>query len=131
MQELLTEADRQIAMSTIKRPTAADVQAIWREVLELLEDATEAERKTLLSRFVRKVEVTDKNKASLQIVGPIAGTLDGKFALHANMGAGTRNTNTFINPSKERVPLFVPSGGRNRKRVPRSACQAQTTLSAS
>lgn len=88
VQRLLADADAQVALNTIQCPTAVQVQAIWREFLELWEEATEAERKTLMARFVRRVEVTDKHRASLQIVGPTAERPDGEFALQAIMGAG-------------------------------------------
>ena len=88
VEQLLAAADMTMDLATIKRPTAAEIQAVWAEFLELWKEATEAERKTLMARFVRRVEVTGKNKASLQIVGTIARTPDVKFALRAKMGAG-------------------------------------------
>ena len=36
-----------------------------------------------MARFVRRVEIADKHRASLQIVGPIAEMPDGKLALQA------------------------------------------------
>lgn len=118
VEQLFDGAEAAMNLTTIKRPTAAEIQAVWAEFLELWEEGTEAERKTLMARFVRRVEVTGKNKASLQIVGTIAGTPDVKFALQAKVGAVSATTTTF-NPSSHDVPLFIPHGGKCRKKVPR------------
>ncbi len=87
VEQLLAAADIAMDLTTITRPTAAEIQGVWSEFLDLWEEATATERKTMMSRFVRRVDVTDKNKASLQIVGAIAGTLDVKFATKSRMGA--------------------------------------------
>lgn len=82
------------------------------------------ECKTMMSRFVRRVEVKDKNKASLQIVGAIAWAPDVKFAPQAKMGAHEPTTTTF-NPRCYDLPLFIPMGGKSRTKVPRPACRSR------
>ncbi len=112
VQQFLADVDAQIVLDTVARPTATQVQAIWGEFLDLWEEATEEERKTLMARFVRRVEVTDKHRASLQIVGPTAEKPDGKFALQAIMGAGNAlSANPSAFPAlRTSLPLVTAAG---------------------
>ena len=84
----MAAAEEQIARSTVQRPTAAQVQAVWGELLALVEKAPEEDKHLLLSRFIVRVEITGKNKASLRLRVATEGTHGPKFSSENNMGAG-------------------------------------------
>lgn len=102
------------------RPTAARVQEAWEKVGQVWPKLTEEEQTDLLSLIVQCVELTEKESVTLELLpishSPIS--YSDKFALNSQMGAGSANTYT-LNPRSYGVPVFVPSGGRNRLKVPR------------
>lgn len=83
----LIQADQEIEMATIKRPTAKQVQESWSEVEELWKDVPEGERQELLASFVTQVEVKEKDRASMKLL-PIPEGHSLKFVTRSQMGAG-------------------------------------------
>ena len=122
----LIRTDQEIESATIKRPTAKQVQESWSEIEELWGDVLEDERQELLASFVTQVEVKQKDRASMKLL-PIPEGHGLKFVTRSQLGAGTGNTYTFINPRCQRVTLFVPSGGKCRVKIPRSERQGPLT----
>jgi len=118
----MEEADRQIAQATIQRPTAAQVQEAWGEVLRVWDVLTEDERADLMGSVVQVVEMTEKESVTLELLPVVMSHSlhSQEFALNSPMGAGTVNTYT-LNPRSYGVPIFVPSGGKSRTKIPRRA----------
>ena len=89
--QLIEEADQQIVAATIKRPTAAQVQASWGYVDKVWEVLAEEERADLLSSFVQVVEMTEKESVTLELLpvslSPSLNHSPG-FELNSQMGAG-------------------------------------------
>ena len=75
------------------------------------------ERADLLGAVVQKVEMVDKNNVTLELL-PIPTSHDTRFALETEMGARPDLVCTF-NPQHQTEAIFIPPGGRLRKRVPR------------
>ena len=89
--QLIDEADQEIVAATIKRPTAAQVQASWGQVDKVWKVLTEDERADLLSSFVQRVEMTQKESVTLELLpvslSPSLVHSQG-FELNSQMGAG-------------------------------------------
>ncbi|MGI4791516.1 MAG: recombinase family protein [Janthinobacterium lividum] len=83
----LLQADQEIEMATIKRPTAKQVQESWSEIDELWEDVPEDERQELLASFVTQVEVKQKDRASMKLL-PMPEGHGLKFVTKSQLGAG-------------------------------------------
>ena len=84
-------ADQEIAAATIKRPTAAQVQEAWGNIMRVWEVLTEEDRADLLGSFVQAVEVTEKEEVILELLPvsvspPLAYSKE--FKLNSQMGAG-------------------------------------------
>ncbi len=116
-------ADAQIASATVLRPTTAQVQECWSEVLRVWKVLTEEERADLLGSVVQAVEMTEKESVTLEllpVVMPHSLSYSQEFALNSYLRAGRAVTTTF-NPRYYDVPLFVPTGGQCRTKRPRPA----------
>lgn len=122
----LAVIETEIAQATVKRPTAVQVQRVWGETLGNWKDFSEQERTDALGALVQEVVVTEKDRVHLQFT-QFAEVHGQMLALTSQMGAGTGNTYTFINPRCQRVTLFVPSGGKCRVKIPRSERQDPLT----
>jgi hypothetical protein len=92
--EELDALDRAIAVATVKRPTAEQVQAGWRELLEAWETATDAERSDLMQAVVERVEIKEKAKAAVRLF-PITQRPSGKFVTNSKLGAQAQRISTF------------------------------------
>ena len=124
----IEQADQEITLATIPRPTTGQVQEAWGQAVRIWKVLTEEERADLMGSFVQVVELTEKESVTLELLpmsrSPIS--YSDKFALNPQMGAGTGNTCT-LNPRSYSVPVFVPSGGRNRVKVPRPERRTRVT----
>ncbi len=113
----LKQMETQITKATVKRPTAEQVCSAWGQITDLWGVLTESERKEVLGGLVQEIVVIQKDRVHLRL-SPIA-SVHGQFiAINSQMGAGSGNTYT-LNPRSYGVPVFVPSGGRSRLKVPR------------
>ena len=86
----IEEADQEIATATILRPTAAQVQEAWGEVLRVWEVLTEDERGDLLGSIVQVVEMTEKESVTLELLPTSHSLMDysHRFELKSRLGAG-------------------------------------------
>jgi hypothetical protein len=84
------EADQEIASATIVRPTAAQVQEAWSEILRVWEVLTEDERGDLLGSIVQVVEMTEKESVTLELLPMSHSLMDysHRFELKSSLGAG-------------------------------------------
>ena len=118
----LARVDREIALATVKRPTAEQVSEVWGQVGELWDELTEDERVELLGGIVQGVEVTDKNRVLLKL-SPVAEVHGSWFAIKSRMGAVDGLSSIY--PSEPlafetvRFRFQALKGGRNRTKVPR------------
>ena len=62
--EKLVQAEKECEDSTVKRPTATQVQAVWQDVLRLWTGATEEERVELMGCLVEHVDMNEKGNAA-------------------------------------------------------------------
>ncbi len=83
-------ADAEIARAKVTRPTTAQVQEAWGEVLRVWEVLTEEERADLLSAVVPVVEMTNKESVTLELLPMSRPAMlhSERFGLNAGMGAG-------------------------------------------
>lgn len=90
------DAALRVAQASAKRPTAAQVQAAWGQVLDLWPHMTGEERTRVLGGLVERVEIVSKNEIHLElrpfpdmVLGgsQCAQGSDEIFALSAEMGA--------------------------------------------
>ena len=79
--------DGEIAAATIKRPTAEQVQQVWRSLVDLWDVLTEEERTEALGGLLERVEIKEKDRVRLQFF-PIAEAHGQLLALNSQMGAG-------------------------------------------
>jgi len=82
----LADIEAEIAQATVKRPTAAQVQEIWGEIMDAWEEWSEQERTDALGGLVREVVVTEKDRVHLRFT-PIAEVHGQMLALTSQMGA--------------------------------------------
>jgi recombinase/recombinase-like zinc beta ribbon protein len=87
VEEQLARVEADLEQATVKRPTAAQVQAAWTRLLDLWGDATEEERETILQALVKCVVANEKGRVLLELV-PVPEAHGQMFALNADMGAG-------------------------------------------
>jgi len=85
--EQLAQVEQEIEVATVKRPTAAQVQEVWSEMLALWDEGTEEERQELTAAFVTWVEVKEKDRASMELMATPTG-YGQKFVTKSQMGAG-------------------------------------------
>lgn len=85
--EQLAQVEQEIEVATVKRPTAAQVQEVWSEMLALWDEGTEEERQELTAAFVTRVEVKEKDRASMELMATLTG-YGQKFVTKSQMGAG-------------------------------------------
>ena len=85
--EQLARVEQEIELATVKRPTAAQVQEAWSEMLSLWDEGTEEERQELAATFVTRVEVKEKDRASMELMATPTG-YGQKFVTKSHMGAG-------------------------------------------
>ena len=83
----LTQTDKEIEVSTVKRPTATQVQEVWSEILDVWDDVPEEERQELMASFVTRVEVKEKDRASMELL-PMPEGYGLKFVTRSHLGAG-------------------------------------------
>jgi site-specific DNA recombinase len=83
----LSQVEDEIAAVTVIRPTAQQVQEVWASLLELWDDVTELERQELLSGMITRVNVTQKNRVSMELI-TIPEEHGHKFGTKSQMGAG-------------------------------------------
>ena len=79
--------DREIETATVKRPTAAQIQEAWTEALDVWDDVTEEERQEIMAAFVTRVDVKEKDRASMELQSIPTG-YGQKFVTKSQMGAG-------------------------------------------
>ena len=86
----IEQAEQEIQQATILRPTTAQVQEAWSEILRVWEVLNEDERADLLSSIVQSVEMTEKEKVTLELLPmpPTSISYSNGFALKSQMGAG-------------------------------------------
>ena len=63
----LRKLDEEIRVNTFDRPEAKDVQAYWREFVELWPELTEAEKLEMIGHVVQRVEIKEKDCIFLQL----------------------------------------------------------------
>ena len=93
-------AEQQIRAATLKRPTTGQVQEAWGNVGRVWPVLTEEERADLLATLVQTVEVTDKEKVTLELLPiPMSPSLlySHRFGLSTPNGSGKPN-NYHIQP---------------------------------
>lgn len=83
----LVEIEMQIALSTVKRPQAAEIQQVWSRLRDLWEDSSEEDRAAIMQGVVREVVVQEKNFVSLTLA-PIPDIHEAKFEIEYSLGAG-------------------------------------------
>ena len=81
------QLEEEIALMTIKRPTAAQVADVWKNFLALWEKAEEDERAELMDCLVERVEMVEKNYAAMRLA-PIAGGIGQQFGTNCRNRAG-------------------------------------------
>lgn len=84
----IEKADQDITSATIERPTPALVQEAWGRIADVWTVLSEDERTSLLGSFVQKVEMTDKENVTLELL-PYPTSQDQRFALTSHLGAGS------------------------------------------
>lgn len=85
--EQLAHVEQEIELATVKRPTAAQVQEAWSELIALWDEGTEEERQELAASFVTRVDVKEKDRASMELQAIPTG-YGQKFVTKSQMGAG-------------------------------------------
>lgn len=85
--EQLEAVEHDIAEATLKRSTAAQVQACWGTAVDVWPDLTEEERAERLGSLVQDVEVKAKDRVLLRLI-PIAEVHGQLLAINSPMGAG-------------------------------------------
>ena len=83
----LAQADKEIEVSTVKRPTASQVQEVWSEMLDVWDDVTDEERQEVMASFVTRVEIKEKDRASMELL-PMPEGYGLKFVTRSQLGAG-------------------------------------------
>ena len=83
----LAQIEAEIAQATVKRPTAAQVQGIWGEVLDYWKGWSEQQRTDALGALMQEVVVTEKNRVHLRFT-QFAEVHGQMLALNSQMGAG-------------------------------------------
>ncbi len=94
MQRISANALHSSVIREIKRPTAAQIQKVWTEALEVWKDVTEEERQEILAAFVTRVEVKEKDRASMELQAIPTG-YGQKFVTKSQMGAGHRPSSIY------------------------------------
>ena len=82
----LAQIEAEIAQATVKRPTAAQVQEIWGEVLDYWKGWSEQQRTDALGALMQEVVVTEKNRVHLRFT-QFAEVHGQMLALNSQMGA--------------------------------------------
>ena len=83
----IVDIDAEIAQATVKRPTAAQVQELWVEVLDAWEGWSEQERTDALGSLLQEVVVKEKDRVYLRFT-QFAEVHGQMLALKSQMGAG-------------------------------------------
>ena len=83
----LEALEAELCQATVKRPTAAQVQALWTQVLDLWDLIKELDRETLLRGIVRRVLVQEKGRVLVEL-SPVVEDHGLMLALSADLGAG-------------------------------------------
>ncbi len=89
--EQMARIDLDIEAAKIQRPTAADVSEGWSRAMEVWTKLDEEERTQLMGAMVQKVEYTDKESVTLEMLPFTEATFTSHsqcFALTYNLGAG-------------------------------------------
>ena len=109
-------ADHDIALATIKRPTAAQVSEAWGNIKRVWKVLDEEDRADLLGSFVQAVEVTEKEELILELLPvSISSPLiySEEFKLNSHLGAGkSRSLNRLLSTrsfGRQRPCLLVSS----------------------
>jgi len=74
----LRRIDMEIKETTLKRPTAAQVQAFWSEFVDLWPEMTDEEKREMIGLVVKRIEVKQKDRAYLELTS-IQGNHGQKF----------------------------------------------------
>ena len=129
------QLERKMTEARLQRPDPALVQAHWKGFLTLWEVASEAERGKLMPLIVERVELTEKERGFCRLVFqpeiPRSGdfSTSGNVVVNSPMGAGsTINATSVFNPGFHDIPVYVPTGGKCRKKIPRP--ERQTRIAA-
>jgi site-specific DNA recombinase len=85
--EQLEQLEQEIEVATVKRPTASQIQEVWSEMLLLWDEGTEEERQEIAAAFVVRVDVKEKDRASMELMATPTG-YGQKFVTKSQMGAG-------------------------------------------
>lgn len=93
--EQLARVEQEIELATVKRPTVAQVQEAWSEMLSLWDEGTEEERQELAATFVTRVEVKEKDRASMELMATPTG-YGQKFVTNSYMGAGIADSANLL-----------------------------------
>ncbi len=83
----ISQAEQEITAATVKRPTAAQLQAVWGRVVALWPTMTEEEREDVLGGLLDYVEVKTKDRVLLQFL-PIAEVHGRMLVPKRQLGAG-------------------------------------------
>ena len=86
----MLEADQEIAAATIQRPTAAQVSEVWGSIGRVWPVLSEEERADVLASVVQKVEVTEKESVTLELL-PVVMSHSLGFGLCTPNGSGGSN----------------------------------------
>jgi len=94
-----------IEVATVKRPTGSQVQEVWSEMLALWDEGTEEERQEIAAAFVVRVDVKEKDRASMELL-PMPEGYGLKFVTRSQLGAGAEVI--AINPPLLTTHTFPP-----------------------
>ena len=118
----MEQVDQEIRRATIKRPTATQVQEAWGRVLEVWAVLSEEERCDLLGSLVKKVEITEKESITIELL-PMPIGYSPQFALDSHLGAGDGLSSIYtaepLSVETLKFRFKALKGGRNRTKVPR------------
>ncbi len=85
--DVIEQLEKEIRETTIRRPTASEVQEFWSHFTELWSIASEGEKQELLRCIVQEVVVHAKEKVGLKLAAA-TDSQDRRFGITAKMGAG-------------------------------------------
>lgn len=118
----IAQVEADIAVGATRRPTVEQVQATWSQVTTAWFKATEDERKWLIQRLIKRVEVTEKHRASLRLTS-ILETPGAKSVPEVQVGAGNRLSSIYspepLAFETVRFKFKALKGGRSRTKIPR------------
>lgn len=97
----IADVEKEIRLTTVRRPTAEQVQSTWSKVGELWVKMTEQERTEVMGGLVKSVEAQEKDRVALELSpvvelhGPASDSPhslpgEGKFEISSGLGAGAR-----------------------------------------